>query len=78
MNTYRKIFVVKCPSDGEAIVYKLEIQSRATIMVEKINERIPAEGFQEDIASDMFQMLEPDSLRLSATHQGVEIETVLP
>lgn len=78
MNTYRYVFASACPSDGETIIYGLEIRSREKIMVERIKD-VCAEwprGFQEEIAADLHQQL-GGSLTLRAQHQGVEIVTEL-
>ena len=78
MNIYRYVFCATCPSDGDQIIYGLEIRSEEKIMVEKIKETCAdwPTGFQEDIASDLHERL-GGVLRLRAQHQGVEILTVL-
>lgn len=78
MNIYRYVFAATCPSDGDQIIYGLEIRSDEKIMVERIKE-VCAEndrGFQEDIAKDLHEHL-GGMLTLRAQHQGVEIVTTL-
>lgn len=78
MNVYRYVFPATCPSDGETIIYGLEIRSKEKIMVERIKE-VCAEnprGFQEDIAADLHANL-GGVLTLRAQHQGVDIVTTL-
>jgi hypothetical protein len=78
MNCYRYTFAATCPQDGEQIIYGLSIWSKERVLVERIKEvcaEWPA-GFQEDIAADLHKQL-GGTLRLRATHQGVEIVTTL-
>lgn len=78
MNIYRYVFASTCPSDGDSIIYGLEIRSAPRIMVERIKE-VCAEwpqGFQEDIAADLQKQL-GGVLTLRAQHQGVEIVTTV-
>lgn len=78
MNVYRYVFASECPSDGDQIIYGLEIRSVERIMVERIKE-VCAEwprGFQEDIAADLVKQLGGE-ITLRAQHQGVEIVTTL-
>ncbi|KAF1071998.1 hypothetical protein [Variovorax sp.] len=78
MNVYHYVFASECPSDGDQIIYGLEIRSVERIMVERIKE-VCAEwprGFQEDIAADLVKQLGGE-ITLRAQHQGVEIVTTL-
>lgn len=77
MNTYRHTFVAGCPSDADLIVYQLEIRSPAMIRVEHIRAATAQfkTGYHEDIADQLAAMLGGEQ-RITATHQGVEIETV--
>lgn len=77
MNTYRYSFAATCPSDGETIIYSLEIRSAKTIMVEHIKTAIALhnKGFQERIADDLHERFGGLQV-MRGVHQGVEIETV--
>ena len=78
MNTYRRQFIAECPSDGEWVVYTLQIETAQKIMVEHINTavKVVLNGYQEDIAKELRGMF-PGLLTLEATHQGVHVKTVL-
>jgi len=75
MNTYRHTFAVVCPSDGETIVYRLELRSLSMIHVEHIRAVIALikKGWHEQIADRLAESLGGDQT-IIATHQGVEIE----
>ncbi|WP_085599693.1 MULTISPECIES: hypothetical protein [unclassified Pseudomonas] len=77
MNIYRHSFVATCPADGDAIVYSLEIRSLSMIRVEHIKTatRLIRSGYQETIADELFERFGGEQI-ITATHQGVEIETV--
>ncbi|ALI05186.1 hypothetical protein C1Y08_20865 [Pseudomonas sp. FW306-02-F02-AA] len=77
MNTYRHTFAAVCPSDGELIIYRLEVRSPKMIWVEHIKAAtaIIKEGWHEQIADRLAEDIGGDQT-LIATHQGVEIETV--
>ena len=77
MNTYRHTFVAVCPSDGETIVYRLELKSLSMIHVEHIRAAtaLIKKGWHEQIADRLADSLGGDQT-IIATHQGVEIETV--
>jgi hypothetical protein len=77
MNTYRHTFTAVCPSDGEAIIYRLEIRALAMIHVEHIKAAtaLIKKGWHEQIADRLAEALGGDQT-ITATHQGVEIETV--
>jgi hypothetical protein len=77
MNTYRHTFAAICPSDGELIIYRLEVRSPAMIYVENIKAAtaIIKKGWHEQIADRLSDALGGDQT-IIATHQGVEIETV--
>lgn len=76
MNVYRRQFVSVCPADGDAIVYALEIRSATMVRVEHINIALAleAKAFHEDIADRLFDRFGGEQ-RMTAVHQGVEIET---
>ncbi|MET3654035.1 hypothetical protein [Dyella japonica] len=76
VNIYRRQFVSVCPADGDAIVYTLEIHSAHMVRVEHINIALALEAnaFHEDIADRLFERFGGEQ-RVTATHQGVEIET---
>lgn len=77
MNIYRHNFGAVCPADGELIIYRLEIRSPAMIHVEHIKAAtaIIKKGWHEQIADRLAEALGGDQT-ITATHQGVEIETV--
>ncbi len=77
MNTYRHTFAAVCPSDGETIVYRLELKSLSMIHVEHIRAAtaLIKQGWHEQIADHLAESLGGDQT-IIATHQGVEIETV--
>ncbi|WP_122448730.1 hypothetical protein [Pseudomonas viridiflava] len=77
MNIYRHTFTAVCPSDGDTIVYQLEIRSLVVIMVEHIKTAtaLISSGYQERIADELSERFGGDQTMI-ATHQGVEIETV--
>lgn len=77
MNIYRHTFIAACPSDGDAIIYSLEIRSPAVIMVEHIKTAtaLIKSGYHERIADDLAERFGGEQT-IIATHQGVEIETV--
>lgn len=77
MNTYRHTFAAVCPSDGETILYRLELRSSAMIRVEyiKATTALITQGWHEQIADSLAESLGGDQT-IIATHQGVEIETV--
>ena len=77
MNTYRHTFAAECPSDGETIVYRLELKSLSMIHVEHIRAAtaLIKTGWHEQIADRLAESLGGDQT-IIATHQGVEIETV--
>lgn len=77
MNIYRHTFTASCPSDGETIVYNLEIRSLGVIMVEHIKTAtaLIKSGYHERIADELADRFGGDQT-IIATHQGVEIETV--
>lgn len=77
MNIYRHTFTAVCPSDGDTIIYRLEIRSPAVIMVEHIKTAtsLIKSGYHERIADELSERFGGEQTML-ATHQGVEIETV--
>jgi hypothetical protein len=77
MNIYRHTFTAVCPSDGDTIIYSLEIRSLKVIMVEHIKTAtaLIKSGYHERIADELAERLGGDQT-IIATHQGVEIETV--
>lgn len=76
LNIYRRQFVSICPADGDSIIYTLEIRSRAMVRVEHINVALALESkaFHEEIADRLFARFGGEQ-RMTAVHQGVEIET---
>lgn len=77
MNIYRHTFTATCPSDGDTIIYRLEIRSLAVVMVEHIRTAtaLIKSGYHERIADELAERLGGDQT-IKAVHQGVEIETV--
>lgn len=76
MNIYRYQFVVTCPSNGEQIIYNLEIHSRDKVMVEHIKTAcaLHKNGYHEDIADDLHHRFGGLQI-ISANHHGVGIES---
>ncbi|MBV4530963.1 hypothetical protein HU719_006035 [Pseudomonas sp. SWRI107] len=76
-NTYRQTFAANCPSDGEVIVYTLEIRSQSMIRVEHIRTAtaLIKQGWHEQIADQLAEQFGGDQV-IEAVHDGVEIETV--
>ena len=77
MNHYRHMFAAQCPSDGETIIYQLELQSPIMVRVESIKSATAAikQGWHEQIADQLAEALGGDQT-IIATHQGIEIKTV--
>lgn len=77
MNIYRHTFTAVCPSDGDTIIYQLEIRSLVVIMVEHIKTAtaLIKSGYHERIADELSKRFGGNQT-IIATHQGVEIETV--
>ncbi len=77
MNIYRHTFTAVCPSDGESIIYRLEIHSHAMIRVEHIKTAtaLIKQGWHEQIADGLAEQF-GGKQTIIAVHQGVEIETV--
>lgn len=77
MNIYRHTFAAVCPSDGETVVYRLELRAATMIHVEHIKAAtsLIKKGWHEQIADRLAESLCGDQT-IIATHQGVEIETV--
>lgn len=77
MNIYRHTFVATCPSDGESIIYRLEIKTTKVIMVEHIKTAtdLIKTGYHEQIADQLYDRFGGEH-KILATHQGVEIETI--
>ena len=77
MNIYRHTFAAVYPSDGELIIYRLEVRSPAMIHVEHIEAAttIIKKGWHEQIADRLSEAVGGDQT-IIATHQGVEFETV--
>lgn len=77
MNIYRHTFTATCPSDGETVIYSLEIRSLTMIHVEHIKTAaaLIKKGWHEQIADELSNQFGGDQT-IIATHQGVEIETV--
>ena len=76
-NIYTYTFVATCPANGEAIVYKMEIQSDQKILVEHIKTAaaLIRHGYHEDIANTLFAQF-GGIQTIEATHHGVDIKTV--
>lgn len=77
MNIYRHTFTATCPSDGDVIVYSLEIRCLEMIRVEHIKTAtaLIKQGWHEQIADDLAERFGGDQV-IKAVHQGIEIETV--
>lgn len=76
-NTYRHMFTAACPSDGEMIIYSLEIRTQLMILVEHIKTAtaLIKQGWHEQIADQLAERFGGEQV-IKAVHQGVEIETV--
>lgn len=77
VNIYQHTFVATCPSDGESIIYRLEIKAPKVIMVEHIRTAtaLIKKGYHEQIADQLHDRFGGEQL-IVATHQGVEIQTL--
>ena len=77
LNIYRHTFIAECPSDGDSIIYRLEIKAPKVIMVEHIRTAtaLIKKGYHEQIADQLHDRFGGEQ-RIVATHQGVEIETL--
>lgn len=77
MNIYRHTFTAVCPSDGDMIIYSIEIRSLAVVIVEHIRmaTALIKSGYHERIADELAERLGGDQT-IKAVHQGLEIETV--
>lgn len=79
MNIYTHNFAANCPSDGDLIVYRLEIRSETMIRVEHIKAAAAQfkSGYQEEIADSLHRLL-GGIHHMTGVHQGVSIETERP
>lgn len=79
MNTYRTQFIARCPSDGDRILYDLELTTDQTVMVENINACLDeiTEDYQESIAQRIAEAFPACDVTLRGTHQGVHITSTL-
>lgn len=77
MNIYRHTFSAVCPSDGETIIYRMEIRSLNMIRVEHIKTAtaLIKKGWHEQIADRLAESLGGDQV-IVAVHQGIEISTI--
>jgi len=75
VNTYRTQFAATCPSDGQRIIYSLEMRTAETVMVEQINDALDEirEDYQENIATRLAESFPQCAISLQGVHQGVEI-----
>lgn len=77
MNKYSFKFKATCPNDNKNIDYFLVIKTEKMIYVEELVDHIKkhcSEGFHENIADDLYCLFGGNQ-KLTATHQGVLIET---
>lgn len=79
MNTYQTQFIARCPSDGERILYDLELITDQMVMVERINETLDeiTEDYQESIAQRIGEAFPHCAVTLRAKHQGVHITSTI-
>ena len=79
MNLYKYQFIAACPTNGEQIIYTLELSTDGRMIhVEHIKTAcaLHRSGFHEAIADELARTF-PNCLQvLRATHHGVEIETM--
>ena len=78
MNLYTYQFIAACPTNGEQIVYTLDITSEHMIHVEKIKTAcaLHRHGYHEAIADSLADMFKNCLQVLKANHHGVQIETM--
>lgn len=79
MNVYRFSFSAKCPANGAVIDYAVEIRTGHMIPAESLIEWRTQQttGFHEYLADDLAANF-GGAQRITATHHGVEIETLRP
>lgn len=78
MNAYTTEFFTNCPNNGLRIKYRLRIETREIIPVEKITAKVESisEGLHEEIADELLAAF-GGVQTLVADHHGVTIETTL-
>lgn len=76
MNTYLQRFTAVCPNNGQPINYLLKIESKETIMVEKIRAAVGRlrRGFHEDFADKLARL--GGRQTMTADHHGTRIKTI--
>lgn len=77
MNIYRFTFWARCPVNGSAIKYQAEVRTQGVVMAEDLlsfGDECKA-GLHEEFADRMLARF-GGFQRLTANHDGVEIETI--
>lgn len=76
MNAYTTEFFAACPNNGLRIKYRLRIETREVIAVERIIDKVQGmrSGYHETIADDLLAAF-GGVQTLIADHHGVTIET---
>lgn len=79
MNVYRFRFTAKCPANGAKIDYSVEIRASRLILAEDMNvwRKRQRYGYHELIADRLFAKF-GGTQRITASHHGIEIETLRP
>ena len=75
MNIYTYSFTSKCPNNGVAISYNLEILSNNVIMVEDIVEACRVDSTYHEELADKLYLKFGGKQTIRAFHHGVWIET---
>lgn len=73
MNRYTHKFAVTCPSNGEVILYDLEIEAKHLIRVEDILRICQGSQYHEEMADTLAALGGKQVMR--AVHHGVLIES---
>jgi hypothetical protein len=77
VNTYRRRFNGRCPTNGEVITYDLTIEIDAMVQVERIVAATTSlHGKYHEAIADELLALFGGKQTLQAWHHGVHIETV--
>lgn len=75
MNYYAYTFMAECPSDGDQVMYTIEIETSEFIKAEDIRENCDRGAvYHEELADDLSRLM-PGNQRLTATHRSVKIIT---
>ena len=77
MNIYEKLFISKCPNNGEFITYSLRVETADMIQVEHINTAcsLLKLAYHEVVADELFKRF-GGLQTIKAHHHGVDITTI--